>query len=184
MQPCLQTIAEQEIYDGERWTSGSIVVSAYYGKALITEAINSIEEVDDRTGGVTDRWQPQINSAKFGNAHAFWICQEAGSDETTPSVTALQHLLRVGAAFSIPLDAHDIFPHAVVKDRKTYIVESYPGGIGIARKVLDRWQSILETGMRLRNHAAAEEGAPIVSFPRVPGKNSIKSLVFRWLARC
>ena len=66
MQPCLQTIAEQEIYDGERWTSGSIVVSAYYGKALITEAINSIEEVDDRTGGVTDRWQPQINSAKSG----------------------------------------------------------------------------------------------------------------------
>ena len=154
------TIAEQEIYDGKLWASGNTKVSAYYGKALITEAINSIEEVDDRTGGVIDRWQPQINSAKFGNAHAFWICQEAESDETTPGVTALQHLLRVGAVFSIPLDAHDIFPHAVAKDRKAYIVESYPGGIGIARKVLDRWQSILETGIKVAESCSCGRGCP------------------------
>ena len=41
----------------------------------------------------------------------------------------------MGALFSVPLDAHDIFPHAVAKEQKAYVVESYPGGIGIAKKL-------------------------------------------------
>ena len=154
------TVSEQDIYDGRRWTSGKVEVCVYHGKVLITEALNSIEEVDDRTGGVIDQWVPQHNSAQFDNAHAFWICQETQTNEGNDGFTALQHLFRVGAVFSIPLDVHDIFPHAVVKDRKAYIVETYPGGIGVARKALERWRNILEIGISVAESCECEKGCP------------------------
>ncbi len=154
------TVSEQDIYDGRCWTSGKIEVQAYYGKVLITEALTSIEEVDDRTGEVRDQWVPKVNSAKFDNAHAFWVCQETQTCEADVGIPALQHLLRVGAVFTIPLDAHDIFPHAVVKDSKAYIVETYPGGIGVARKALERWRNILETGISVAESCGCEKGCP------------------------
>ena len=154
------TLTEQDIYDARQWTTDDFIVNAYHGKVLIMEALTSVEEVDERTGEVKDRWTPQVNSAQFDNAHAFWLHQENYTDEAASGVTALQHLLRVGALFSVPLDAHDMFPHAVVKDQKAYIVESYPGGIGIARKALERWQSMLEVGIRVAESCRCSRGCP------------------------
>ena len=150
------TLIEQEIYDARKWSD----VSAYYGEVLITEALRSVEEVDDRTGDVRDRWTPQSNSAQFDKAHAFWLRQDTPTDEAAAGITALQHLLRVGALFSIPLDAHDIFPHANVREPTVYIVESYPGGIGIARKALERWQSILKVGISVAYSCTCHRGCP------------------------
>ena len=127
---------------------------------LITEALTSVEEVDDRTRETRDRWVPKVNSAKFDNAHAFWVCQETQTREAEVGIPALQHLLRVGAVFTIPLDAHDIFLHAVAKDSKAYIVETYPGGIGVARKALERWRSILATGISVAESCGCEKGCP------------------------
>ena len=154
------TVAEQEIYDARRWVFNGAVVSVFFGKVLITEALNSIEEVDERTGEVQDRWKPGTNSAKFDNAHAFWMQDETPSNIAAMGITALQQLLRVGALFSIPLDAHDIFPHAVAKDQKAYIVESYPGGIGIARKALERWRNILNVGIDVAENCKCSKGCP------------------------
>ena len=154
------TLTEQDIYDARQWTTDDFIISAYYGKVLIVEALTSVEEVDDRTGEVKDRWSPQVNSAQFDNAHAFWLHQENYTDEAASGITALQHLLRVGALFSVPLDAHDMFPHAVMKEQKAYIVESYPGGIGIARKALERWRSMLEVGIRVAASCKCSKGCP------------------------
>ena len=154
------TLTEQEIYDARQWTTGEFIINVYYGKVLIVEALNSVEEVDERTGDVKDRWIPQVNTAKFDNAHAFWLHQESYSAEAVSGITALQHLLRIGALFSVPLDAHDMFPHAVVKEKKAYIVESYPGGIGIARKALERWRSMLEVGIRVAESCKCSSGCP------------------------
>jgi len=155
-----RTVSDQDIYDGRRWASKGIDVQVFYGKVLITEALSHIEEVDDRTGDVRDRWSPQANSAKFDNAHAFWVHSGAHADEAAAGVPALQHLLRVGAVFSIPLDAHDIFPHAVVKDGKAYIVETCPGGIGIARKALEKWRNILSVGIEVAESCNCKKGCP------------------------
>ena len=154
------TVSEQDIYDGRRWTSRDVDVQVYHGKVQITEALNSVEEIDDRTSEVRDRWAPRHNSAKFSNAHAYWICQETQTNEADVGILALQYLLRIGAVFSIPLDAHDIFPHAVVRDRKAYIVETYPGGIGVARKALERWRNILEIGISIAESCRCEKGCP------------------------
>ena len=76
------------------------------------------------------------------------------------AINAFQQLLRVGALFTVPLDAHDIFPHAVAKEQKAYIVESYPGGIGIAKKVLERWRGVLEVGARIAAVCSCATGCP------------------------
>ena len=154
------TVTDQDVYDAREWVTGEFTISACYGKVLIVEALTSVEEVDERTGEVKDRWTPQVNSAQFDNAHAFWLHQENYTDEAASGVTALQHLLRVGALFSVPLDAHDMFPHAVVKEQKAYIVESYPGGIGIARKALERWRNMLEVGIRVAESCKCSKGCP------------------------
>ena len=154
-------VTERDIYDGRRWTAGGSEVSAFYGKMLISESMNAIEEVNARTGDVVDRWVPQFNTAKqFDNAHAFWVQEETGSDLAKEGVSAFQQLLRVGALFSIPLDAHDIYPHAVAREQKAYIIESYPGGIGIAKKMLERWRSVLEVGIRVAESCKCPRGCP------------------------
>ena len=62
--------------------------------------------------------------------------------------------------FSVPLDAHDIFPHAVAREQKAYIVESYPGGIGIAKKLLERWRSVLRVGVEIASACTCGAGCP------------------------
>ena len=153
-------VTERDIYDGRRWTAGDCEISAFYGKVLITESLNAVEEVNARTGDLIDRWVPQFNSAKFDNAHAFWVRDETGSDLATEGIGAFQQLLRVGALFSIPLDAHDIYPHAVAKEQKAYVIESYPGGIGIAKKVLERWRTVLEVGIGVAERCKCAKGCP------------------------
>lgn len=159
------TVTIQDIFTGLRWSKEGIEVEAYYGKVLITESITTIREVDGRNGDELSQWTPQNNSAKFNNAHAFWMCEQ-GADEISPAaVNAFSQLLRVGALFSVPLDAHDIFPHAVTGERKAYIVESYPGGIGIAKKLLERWMRVLQTGVKIANDCNCETGCPNCIIP-------------------
>ena len=154
------SVTEQDIYDGRRWETNGSRVNAFYGKVLIMEALNSIQEIDERTGEIVDQWVPQANSAKFDNVHAFWVREEDNSDFAAEGIGAFQQLLRVGALFSIPLDAHDIYSHSVAKEQKAYIVESYPGGIGIAKKVLERWQSVLKVGIRIAEQCKCARGCP------------------------
>lgn len=179
------TLTEQDVYDARQWRTDDFTINAYYGNVLIVEALNSVEEVDERTGDVKDRWTPQVNSAQFDNAHSFWLHQETYTDEAASGITALQHLLRIGALFSVPLDAHDMFPHAVVKEQKAYIVESYPGGIGIARKALERWRSMLEVGIRVAESCNCSRGCPNCIVPprsreglhKVAGVNLARTLL-------
>ena len=158
-------VTERDIYDGRCWTADGSRVSAFYGKVLITESLNAVEEVNARTGEVVDRWVPQFNSAKFDNAHAFWVRDEAGSDLAADGIGAFQQLLRVGTLFSIPLDAHDIYPHAVSKEQKAYVIESYPGGIGIAKKILERWRTVLEVGIGVAERCRCPRGCPYCIVP-------------------
>ena len=152
------TVSEQDIFAGWRWVSGDAEVNAFYGKVLITESINSVQEVDERTGETLDQWVPQSNSAQFKNAHAFWVQRPV--DVSAAAINAFQQLLRVGTLFSVPLDAHDIFPHAIAREQKAYVVESYPGGIGIARKLLERWQPVLRVGVEIASACGCGAGCP------------------------
>ena len=153
-------VTEQDIFAGWRWIGEGTEVNAFYGRVVITESLNSVQEVNERTGEVEAQWTPQSNSAQFTNAHAFWVQEKQPSSVSAGSINAFQQLLRVGALFSVPLDAHDIFPHAVAKEQKAYIVESYPGGIGIAKKILERWRSVLQVGVDIAEACQCSAGCP------------------------
>lgn len=155
-----RTLQKQEIYDGNRWQSDDFEVSSYYGNVLSTEVLSAVDEVDERTGKVMDSWSPQGGEARFDNAHAFWLSVSATSAGESSGVRELQYILRVGALFTIPVDAHDIFPYAAVGERTAYIVESYPGGIGIARKALERWRGMLRVGIRVADECECRSGCP------------------------
>ena len=153
-------VSEQDIFAGWRWVGEDTEVNAFHGRVLITEQLNSVQEVNERTGDVLAQWTPESNSAQFRNAHAFWVQEQRPSDVSAPAINAFQQLLRVGALFSVPLDAHDIFPHAVAKEQKAYVVESYPGGIGIAKKILERWRSVLRVGVDIAVACECAAGCP------------------------
>ena len=153
-------VTEQDIYDGLRWACDDGDIAAFHGKVLITDMVNSVQEIDERSGAVIDQWQPQHNSARFDNAHAFWIVRDSSDVAESEGIGALQQLLRVGALFLIPLDAHDVVPHGVAKEQKAYIVESYPGGIGVARKMLEKWQQVLDVGIKIALSCSCVRGCP------------------------
>ncbi len=153
-------LTEQDIFAGNRWSRNGSAVSTFYGKVLMTETMTAVEEINEQTGEVVDRWVPSNNAARFANAHACWVCLETESQEMADAFVTLQHLLRVGALFTIPLDSHDIGPHCDVKQQKAYLVESYPGGIGIARKALQRWQDILKAGIQVASSCSCRRGCP------------------------
>ena len=174
------TVAIQDIFAGWRWVRDENEVQAFYGKVLITESITKIREVDGRSGDESGQWTPQNNSAKFDNAHAFWVCEQR-SDEVSPvAINAFSQLLRVGALFSVPLDAHDIFSHAVARERKAFIVESYPGGIGVAKKLLERWKMVLQTGVTIATDCNCETGCPncIVPPRTTEDMNKVEAVAF------
>ena len=152
------TLSEQDVYAGRQWVSESAVIEVMYGKVTVAEMISSIEEVNEHSGEVIDRWVPEFNSAQYSDAHACWIEQESLPQEMLEGIETLQHLLRVGVLFSIPVDAHDILSYA--KGRKIYVVESYPGGIGITRKVLEKWREVLEVGIRVADSCQCSKGCP------------------------
>lgn len=157
-----RTLQEQDIYDGNRWDSD---VSSYYGKVLSADVLSGVNEVDERTGKVVNSWTPQGNDAKFDNAHAFWLTVPGVTDGDVNGIRELQYILRIGALFTIPVDAHDIFPYAAVGERTAYIVESYPGGIGIGRKALERWRNMLEVGIRVADDCDCKSGCPNCIMP-------------------
>ncbi len=41
-------LSEQDIFAGWRWVGDSTDVNAFYGKVLITESLNSVQEVNER----------------------------------------------------------------------------------------------------------------------------------------
>lgn len=153
-------VKDEEFFKGWQWGGQDTAVNALYGRVSITESVQSVQEVDDRTAEVLREWTPGVNNATFRHAHAFSLQQQGSSDVSPEAMNAFQHLLRVGALFSVPLDAHDIFPHAAIGERKAYVIESYPGGIGIAKKILERWREVLETGAGVAEKCKCASGCP------------------------
>ena len=151
----------QEIFAGRRWVNDTgTEVNVFYGKVIVVESLASVQNVNEKTGEVINVPTPHSNAAQFKDAYAFWLKWQALVPDSAPAINALQHLLRVGALFSIPLDSHDIFPYAVSGDQIVYIVESYPGGIGIANKFLAKWRDVLSVGIRIATNCECTHGCP------------------------
>ncbi|MCY3572241.1 MAG: DEAD/DEAH box helicase [Chloroflexi bacterium] len=151
-----------DILDGCQWSAKGTTVSTIYGKVTMAERITAVNEIDDNTGEVVDHWVPGSTNANFNysNAHSFWMVVDRAGPNTTKGIVTIQHLLRVGAMFSMPIDAHDVGPHCDIRESAAYLLESYPGGIGIASKALEKWREILRVGIEIAQRCDCRRGCP------------------------
>ena len=71
-------------------------------------------------------------------------------------------MLRVGALFFYAHLMHMTFSRtrSLASPGTAYIVESYPGGIGIASKALERWRNILKVGISVADLCRCHRGCP------------------------
>ena len=151
----LTTINVQNLFAGQQWEDG---IHAMYGNVTVMESILSIREFDGRSDETIDTWTPESNNATYANAHAFWL--QTGSADDQAGVMELQYLLRLGTLFTIPVESHDVISQADGRAQTAYLIESYAGGIGIARKVCERWREILETGIGMAESCQCRRGCP------------------------
>ena len=160
--PYLFTVLSvSEIYAGTQWEDFQV----YYGRVSATEILQSVQKVDERTGQVLDQWSPQTSGAQNKRADAMWIQLRAIGDQGNDGLEALQHILRVGLQFTIPADLHDVFSHHAKAAHEAYIVESYPGGIGVVKSAYGQWQKVVATGKRIAEECRCRSGCPHCILP-------------------
>lgn len=94
----------------------------------------------------------------MNNIHAFWI-NVPENDATTAGIGALEHMIRVGAMFVIPADRFDTSTFSRTgSDSAAFYYENYAGGIGVAKKLFEVWQTALEKGVEIARACSCRLG--------------------------
>lgn len=164
----IKTLNIQEIFDGSRWKNE---IAIHLGKTNLYEVLNSVSVVDERSDRIIDRYSPQ-NHAKSATSHAFWIDTSLIAQVEDEGLSAFEQLLRIGAIFTIPADMHDTTTYCSISDKQVYLIESYPGGIGIVKKAFDKWHDIIRTGIKVAHACKCPRGCPhCIIPPRYYGSN-------------
>ena len=142
-----------KIFDGLGY--GDIEV--YYGSINIMMNFTGYKLIDEHTG--EEKESGGANEAHYqNNLHAFWI-NAPQSGEAINGIGALEHLIRVGAMFVIPADRFDTSTYSKAGDAPTaFCYENYSGGIGVAKKLLERWQIALEKGVEIARNCECQKG--------------------------
>ena len=148
-----RTLHVDEIFDGRRYGD---TMQAYYGALSISHRLDSYRLVDTESDSVLDIIQ--TNSAlHYGNIHSFWL-ESAANDGWRTAVGALEHLMRVGSLFVLPIDKFDVNTYST--PGRAYYYESYGGGIGIAKKVFSVWANVLREGIKVAESCSCKRGCP------------------------
>lgn len=132
-------------------------VGVYYGASDVIMNFTGYKLVDENTGEERGAGgNPDAQSQN--NLHTFWISIPR-SDEAVAGIGALEHMLRVGAMFVIPADRFDTSTYSKPSDEPTaYYYENYSGGIGVAKKLFDVWQTALAKGIEIAENCDCRLG--------------------------
>lgn len=150
----------QDIFDGLKWNDGILV---HLGKTYLYEVLNSVNVVDERSDMVIDKLNPQNHSVS-STSHAFWVDTSDMDKVDSEALFTFEQLLRIGTLFTIPADLHDTTTHTT-KDGAAYLIENYPGGIGIVKKAMQQWHNILRSGMQVAQNCRCPKGCPNCIIP-------------------
>ena len=158
----------EEVFDGSRWRSE---VAIYLGKSSLYEVLNSVRIIDERSDLTIGKYSPQ-NHARSTVSHAFWIDTSPITYVEDEGLYAFEQLLRVGTIFTIPVDMHDTTTYCWIENKQIYLIENYPGGIGIVKKAFDKWHDIIRTGIQVADACKCAKGCPhCIMPPRYSGSN-------------
>ena len=124
---------------------------------------------------VTATFTPEQGSAWSQSSQAFWLNvagllsgdSSAGEEEkSTPALTALQQMLRLGARFTFPVDSYDLATYS--DDSSVYLMEMSPRAQGIAKRAFDLWRDMLEFGANLSRQCPCTGGCIHCLLPQFP----------------
>jgi DEAD/DEAH box helicase domain-containing protein len=151
-----------EEYSSSKWEDG---ISANWGSVMLREDLTEVNVIEGNGSDgdrVVETYTPENDATWELTSQSFWIdvagIISSGSEHLPEgagppgeldgeALAAVEQMLRVGTLFSLPVDSHDTTTHS--DGSKIFLIESYPGGTGIVKKVFDRWRNILETGMEI-----------------------------------
>ena len=147
------TLSLRDIFSGYAYGD----LRAHYGSLNIAVNFAGYRVVDSHTNEEKD-WVSSSDAHYQNNLHAFWIDLPEGED-TTGGLGALEHMIRVGAMFVIPADRFDTSTYSKLNEQPSaYCYENYSGGIGVAKKLFDVWQTAMEKGIEIARHCPCQSG--------------------------
>ena len=132
-------------------------IETYYGRIDIVTNFTGYRLVDEHTG--EEKGGGGAPDALFqNNLHAFWI-KILSDGDAMAGIGALEHMLRVGAMFAIPVDRFDVSTFSRSgEDPTAFYYENYTGGIGVAKKLFDVWETALRKGVEIANSCKCRRG--------------------------
>lgn len=144
---------EKDILDGLCYGE----IETYYGRMDIFTNFTGYRLVDEHTNQVK-REGGTPDTLPQHNLHSFRI-KMPSKDEAMAGVGALEHMLRVGAMFVIPADRFDASTFSRIgEDPTVFYYENHEGGIGVAKKLFEVWQTALEKGIEIANACKCRRG--------------------------
>ena len=163
-----------EHYAGKRFGN---VVSVYYGKLDILTSFTGFSLVDERSNEKKEAEQ-RTDMLREANRHALWITVLEQDELARNGLSALEHLLRVGAMFVIPADRFDASTLSRASGTGDYptafYYETYAGGIGVAKNLFADWESALREGIKVANNCPCNLGCPdCIEPPKAYGDTKI-----------
>ena len=148
-------LSPTDIFDGFAYGD----VQIYYGSLNIITNFTGYKLVDENTGDVKSEGGTE-DSLFMNDLYAFWINVPQGK-HTVAGIGALEHLLRVGAMFVIPADRFDTSTYSKTgEEPAAFYYENYKGGIGVAKKLFEVWQTALEKGIEIADNCECRLGCP------------------------
>ncbi len=137
-----------------------------------TEKAQSTDMDEAQVGGrEIDVYQPSGNPTWEATSQAFWIDvagiinngsrdpvadAEVLAGAPDPGLAALEQMLRVGTLLTFPTDFWDTTTD--VTGDKIFLIENYPGGIGLVKKAFDRWRDLLAVAVGIAKDCACSKG--------------------------
>ncbi len=132
-------------------------IEMFYGALDLSMRFTGYKVIDERTGEEIET-QPAGGAYTFDNRHAFWVSVPP-SECATEGIGALEHMIRVGAMFVIPVDRFDTSTYSKTSDEPiAYYYENYASGIGVAKKLFSIWQDVLKKGIEIAENCECRSG--------------------------
>lgn len=149
-----------EHYEGKRFRD---IVAICYGKLDIFTNFTGYNLMDERSNEKKDVRNAN-DTRQEANRHAVWITVMDRDNLAREGLSALEHLLRVGAMFVIPADRFDANTLSREQASGTgayptvFYYETYAGGIGVAKNLFADWETALRKGIEIASNCPCRMG--------------------------
>ena len=157
-EPSFYTVPTVKKTDDQAYRAG--FGAMYRGVMDIFTGFNGYRVVEEKSGTVKERVDGSGGMARR-DLHSFWMEFQSEEEIVREGLGALEHLLRVGTTFVIPVDRFDLGTYSTVgNDCAVYCYENHAGGTGVAKKLWTRWPDALRKGVEVAENCECRSGCP------------------------